>query len=253
MDGNQSASPRIPNQLTPLFNPIVSLIQSGLAGNQTNQGFQGQFAAPFGDLGEQALQGFREFLGGPAFTDRLNVLGDLSRTGGVSGEALSSIRKELQPSQALERQAFTRQKRSSDAARGGLFSTGGAAGEGIGLATLLAAQEQNVLQTALAAGGTRLQAAGALGAAPAGLTQALGAEAQERGARDLEFSRRLTQFNRSDPIAFANLGLGALGGTPTTQPTFGPSGFETLATTAGALAPLFSGGGKGPAAASSGK
>ena len=242
--GKKSASPELPAFLRPLFGGLEGGLLQGLAGQ--GQGFQGGFSKRFGDIGRAGIASLGEFLGGPAHTDRLNILQDIGRSGGLDPAALGLAREQLRPIQALAEADFTRSARSADAARGNLFSTGSVEKETTGLSRLRAAGESDIIQTALSTVPNRLAAAQGLGEVPGGISLALQAEAAQRAPEEAGLGRRIADFQRTDPISFLERTIGALGagGGAAQQPTFGPSKFETLGATGGAIAPAFSGKGK---------
>ena len=234
---NQSVPPGIPPQLLPTFNASQGLILKGLAGR--NQGFQGQFAAPFGALGQQAISGISSALNPQGdLATRSRILTGIGETGGLDQASLNVTRGQLQPGQDVARSQFQRSSRGADAARGGFFSSGALGKELLGLAALDASFEDRILSTTLSKVPSQLQAARSLGELPSVFGVALGAEAAERSVRQLDVSGAREEFHRNSPRSFLGDAISLLSGTPTTQPTFGPGKGETLLSAVGAAAPL---------------
>lgn len=241
--GEKSDAPQIPPAFQAFLSSAFGPMNAGLAGQaQATQGFQGPFAAPFGSLGQAALQGFERFGAGDVFRASQGQLGEIAESGGMDPRALAASRRFLRPSQLISERDFTRQTRAADAARGNLFSTGSVETETTGLARLRSEGERDILQTALSNVDPRLAAIGQIQRGPQFFESALQAAEAERQVRQRDVTGGVDEFRRLSPIEYLKV-LPGVFGAPTYQPTYGPGIGETLLNTLGQLAPMFGGGG----------
>jgi hypothetical protein len=202
--------------------------------------YTGPTSAPAGPGFQDIFEGFRNFSSG-MFPQLMSQVEDISRTGGLSRDALNVAGEQLAPLFGQQQSELLRTVRAGQGARGNFFSTGGAQQESRSLTDLKAQQGAQTLGSVLQTAPTRLAAA--LGGGRAfnegfvapGLN--IAAQGRQPGVQEVENQLALYQLQR--PESALPFAISLLGGTPTFQPTFGPSIGQQLI---GAIASFFGSG-----------